>query len=73
MRAAAIEAYPWVEDFIQVECVASGRCAFPNYGPKSCPVWFEALDGSKAQAVAKGRFWAIRHEANPVAAGGKAK
>lgn len=74
MRQAAIDAYPWVEDFIQVACVADGRCAFPNYGPERCPVWhpfLRYLDEEKAQM--KQRFWSIRAEANPVASGGKAK
>lgn len=73
MREAVLAVYPWAEDFIQVECVQSGTCAFPNYGPERCPVWFPDLDQSAAKEQAKRRFWAIRHEANPVATGGKAK
>lgn len=74
MRQAAIDVYPWVEDFIQVACVADGRCAFPNYGPDRCPVWEPILrftDGDRQ--MMKESFWSKRHEANPVASGGKAK
>lgn len=74
MRQAAIDVYPWVEDFIQVACVADGRCAFPNYGPERCPVWTRMLEWHPdAKAAMKDRFWSIRAEANPVASGGKAK
>lgn len=74
MRQAAIDVYPWVEDFIQVACVADGRCAFPNYGPTNCPVWLPILHFTNDQkSVMQQRFWSIRAEANPVASGGKAK
>jgi thymidylate synthase ThyX len=74
MRQAAIDVYPWVEDFIQVACVADGRCAFPNYGPERCPVWAPMLAyTSSEREMMSRRFWEIRAEANPVASGGKAK
>lgn len=72
MRAAVIEVHPWAADFIHVSCVADGVCAFPNYGPTGCPVWFPELDRSEAKRIAAERFAAVRHEANPVAKGGKA-
>lgn len=65
MRAAVVDVYPWANDFINVQCVAEGTCAFPNYGPKECPVWFPALDRSEAKNVAAARFWSQRHESRP--------
>jgi flavin-dependent thymidylate synthase len=74
MREAVLAVYPWAEDFLLVECVASGRCAFPNYGPERCPVWQPLLAYKpEDKEHMRQRFWAIRAEANPVAAGGKAK
>lgn len=74
MREAVLAVYPWAEDFLQVECVASGRCAFPNYGPERCPVWHPSLEYTpEAKENMRQRFWSIRAEANPIAAGGKAK
>jgi flavin-dependent thymidylate synthase len=74
MRRLVIEKHPWVGEFgfLEVQCVAIGTCAFPRYGEKECPVWFPALDNTAVREQASKRFWAIRHEAAPVAVGGKA-
>lgn len=72
MREQVISVHPWAEEFLQVQCVADGFCAFPNYGKKDCPVYFDQLDRTAAKQEAKQRFWSIRHEAAPVAKNGKA-
>lgn len=59
MREEVLSVHPWAEDFLQVECVASGRCAFPAVGPKSCPHWIPELDATETQAKMKARFWAV--------------
>lgn len=71
MRAAVIEVHPWADEFIQVQCVASGTCAFPRYGKKQCPIYDPRMDLDKLKAETKAKFWTVRHVAVPVAAGGK--
>ncbi len=73
MRTRVLEVHPWAEGFLEVYCVAHGECAFPAYGPKECPVWFEGLDNRATKEEARERFWnARRHEASPRAKNGKA-
>lgn len=74
MRELVIGVHPWVGEyeFLEVHCVATGTCAFPRYGAKECPVYFPALDNSAARTEARVRFWAVRHEAAPMAKDGKA-
>jgi hypothetical protein len=57
---------------MEVHCVSTGTCAFPRYGAKECPVWFPELDPRFGHRESRRRFWAIRHEASPVAKDGKA-
>lgn len=71
MREEVILVHPWTEEFIQVQCVSDGTCAFPSYGKKECPVYFPELDRTKAKKIAKEKFWSIRYEAKPVAKNGK--
>jgi len=74
MRDLVLFHHPWAEDFIQVQCVADGTCAFANYGPKECPVWVPALDHEQLKKEQKERFWgAERYESAPVAKGGMAQ
>jgi flavin-dependent thymidylate synthase len=88
MRDEVVRVHPWAADFIKVGCAATGRCIFPNYGPKSCPVYsianarFRALDREpdlvRQIETMKGCFEdgyrdAPRYEANPVAKDGMAK
>lgn len=72
MRELVQNAHPWAGEFLEVHCVAHGTCAFPRYGKESCPVWFPELDNAAVKNIARERFWAVRHEAAPVAVGGKA-
>lgn len=72
MRAAVVAVHPWAADFINVQCVADGTCAFPNYGPDSCPIYHPCLDRTNAKEIMRQRFWATPlSEANPVAKGGQ--
>ncbi|WVW37806.1 FAD-dependent thymidylate synthase [Aeromonas phage Gekk3-15] len=72
MREAVIAVYPWAADFLQVACVADGRCAFPNYGKKECKHWDDRMDVDALCDELKIRFWSDEEmaEANPVAQNG---
>ena len=72
MRQAVIDVHPWTEEFFEVYCVAHGTCAFPRYGKKECPVYIPEMDNSEVREKARKIFWAVRHEAAPVAKEGKA-
>lgn len=73
MRDAVLAVHPWAEPFIQVQCVATGTCAFPRYGRKECPVYLPQMEhGDRLTAEIKQRFESVRHEAVPVAREGKA-
>lgn len=72
MREEVINVHPWAEEFIEVHCVATGTCAFPRYGKKECPVYLPEMDNTAVRERAKAIFWAVRHEAVPVAKDGRA-
>lgn len=73
MKDAAIRVHPWAENFIQVNCVATGLCAFPRY--TECPIQqytYNADEGYKADKdVIKAEWEGQRHEAIPVAKNGR--
>ncbi len=75
MRQRVLEVHPWAEDFIQVQCVADGTCAFPRYGKASCPVYVPALNHDTLRAEQKVRFWGAERFASAPkgAAGGQSK
>lgn len=72
MRELVIFHHPWAEDFIQVQCVADGICAFPRYGKAECPVYDPRMDLTTLKADTKEKFWSLRYYAAPVAKEGKA-
>jgi flavin-dependent thymidylate synthase len=72
MRTHVITVHPWAEEFIEVHCAATGTCAFPRYGKKECPVYLPAMDNTAVREEARRIFWAVRHEAAPMAVAGKA-
>lgn len=72
MREEVIAVHPWAEEFIEVHCVATGTCAFPRYGKAECPVYLPEMDNTAVRDRAKAIFWAVRHEAAPVAKDGRA-
>jgi flavin-dependent thymidylate synthase len=72
MRELVIEVHPWAAPFLEVHCVATGTCAFPRYGKVECPVYDARMDNTTVRDLARGKFWAIRHEAAPRARDGKA-
>lgn len=72
MRDEVNRVTPWAAEFMEVHCVATGTCAFPRYGKKECPVYLPEMDNEHVKNKAKEIFWAIRHEAAPVAKDGKA-
>lgn len=72
MRELVLFHHPWAEPFLEVHCVATGTCAFPRYGKAECPVYMPAMDNTSVREEAKKKFWAIRHEARPIAHEGKA-
>ena len=72
MRDAVIDIHPWTVELIEVHCVATGTCAFPRYGKKECPVYLPEMDNTAVRNAARAKFWAVRHEAAPMAKDGKA-
>lgn len=72
MRKLVIDKHYWAEEFLEVHCVATGTCAFPRYGKAECPVYLPEMDNTDVRRRAKEIFWNVRHEASPVAKGGKA-
>lgn len=72
MRRLVIEQHPWAAEFIEVHCVATGTCAFPRYGKAECPVYLPQMDNTNVREMAREVFWAVRHEAAPIARDGKA-
>jgi flavin-dependent thymidylate synthase len=74
MRAEVIKVHPWVSDFkfIEVNCVATGTCAFPRYGKVSCHIYDPRMDLSAVQTDTYKRFWLKEKQvAVPVAKDGK--
>lgn len=72
MRELVLEVHPWAREFIQVQCVADGTCAFPRYGKTQCPVYDPRMDQTQVKADTAKKFWATkRHVAIPVAKDGK--
>lgn len=76
MRAAVIAVHPWAEEFIEVFCVNHGHCAFPRYGAKECPIYQYVMpqeELERKRIEIRAAWTATRHEARPVAVGGKAQ
>lgn len=72
MRAEVLKVHPWAEDFIQVNCVSTGTCAFPRYGKTSCKFYDPRMDQSAVIADTKAKFWSEEKQvAVPVANSGK--
>jgi flavin-dependent thymidylate synthase len=72
MRERVLAVHPWTAEFIEVQCVADGTCAFPRYGKAECPVYSVAMDQTMVKAKAREKFWSLRHYAAPKAQDGKA-
>ena len=72
MRAAVLAVHPWAADFINVQCAATGTCAFPRFGRTGCKFWDPRMDTSAVAAETDARFWAeAKQVAAPVAVAGK--
>lgn len=72
MRLAVLNVHPWAREFINVQCAATGTCAFPRYGKSSCMFWDERMDTSAVAAATDKLFWeAAQQVAVPVAKEGK--
>jgi thymidylate synthase ThyX len=70
IRREVLKVHPWAEKFIQVYCVKTGLCAFPNYA--ECPVKPFVLAPTKEQIAAIESAWNdCYHVANPVAKDGR--
>jgi hypothetical protein len=74
MRALVIGQHPWVGEyeFIEVNCVSTGTCAFPRFGKASCQVYDPRMDQSAVIADTRKKFWSLEKQvAVPVAKGGR--
>jgi hypothetical protein len=69
MKKRVTEIYPELGDFIMVECVSSGICAFPRY--TECPVQPTTVKIDNYRKLAIKIAWeTTTHEANPIAKNG---
>ncbi len=70
MKAVVIKVHPWADEFIQVHCVKTGLCAFPNYS--ECPVqaYAHAIPSSHKSLI-RAHWEREQHVANPIAKNGK--
>lgn len=72
MRAAVLLVHPWAAEFINVQCAATGTCAFPRFGRTGCKFWDPRMDTTGVAAETDARFWAeAKQVAAPVAVAGK--
>lgn len=70
MKAAVLEVHAWANKFIEVACVKTGICIFPNY--RNCPVQKYTICISDVQKnIIKDNWTKIQHVANPVAKDGR--
>lgn len=70
IKAEVIKVHPWAEKFIQVACVNTGICIFPNY--KECPVQPHTIKVTDTFLDFVKQIWEENdHVANPVAKDGK--
>lgn len=70
MKSAVVNVHPWVDKFIQVACVKTGICIFPNY--TECPVQEYTVKISDVKKLEISYHWRnLDHVANPVAKEGK--
>lgn len=72
MRDLVMEIHPWAEPLIQVNCVATGQCAFPRWGKEKCQFYRPWMDKTAEQEQLRQVFWSSSlQQANPVANNGK--
>jgi flavin-dependent thymidylate synthase len=72
MRRLVLEVYPEFDPLIQVNCVATGSCAFPRWGKKHCQFYRPWMDRTAEQEELRQVFWSsAKQQANPVAVDGK--
>ena len=69
MKAAVVEVHPWADSFLEVYCVKTGICCFPNY--TECPVQKHCVVTDEAKPDIKHIWEVTEHVANPIAKGGK--
>ncbi len=69
MKAEVVKVHPWAEQFINVACVDSGMCIFPNY--KECPIQeFTSFVTDDHKDLIREKWEETDHVANPVAKNG---
>lgn len=71
MKDAVLQVHPWADKFIQVHCVKTGLCAFPNYN--ECPVReYTVSISDDMKRIIQSAWENTQHVANPVAENGRA-
>lgn len=67
--------HPWTAGVLEAHCVATGTCAFPNWGPDGCQYYDPRMNLDALKAELFDKFWRIEviQEAAPTARGGIAK
>jgi flavin-dependent thymidylate synthase len=75
MKKAVVEVHEWADDLLVVGCESQGSCIFPNYGPKSCPIYPATIPVELVRAKRieiRKLFDETKFAANPIAKDGKA-
>lgn len=71
MVKKVVQVHPWAEQFLEVYCVKTGICAFPNY--KECPVQEHTVHTSAQIPDIRHAWENSDHIANPIAKDGKSQ
>lgn len=70
MKTEVVKVHPYFDEFIEVNCVQTGLCAFPRYA--DCPVQKHVYTVSSSQKNNIKKDWEnCNHIANPVAKDGR--
>lgn len=70
MKAEVVGVHEWAEPFINVACVKTGVCIFPNY--TECPIQkYTVIISDQTKSMIKEKWENTNHVANPVAKDGR--
>jgi len=70
MKAEVVAVHPYFADFIEVNCVQTGACAFPRY--KECPIQkYTHVSSVETKRRIANEWGECNHVANPVAKDGR--
>jgi flavin-dependent thymidylate synthase len=59
IKNEVVNAHPWAEPFIRVQCAWNGTCIFPNLPTEDCPVKPVVYDHRTSLAYGHNRYWEL--------------